>query len=121
MRKGPAVKNIVDDAIDQCAVVYNLRDSIENSRTKAEKATIEKEKRMHAQRGSDIISSDYCILRPMIGLQNLRRYFQLIVFQSYLQSIEPDTMMSFETIETYVQNRPGMFFLHDCLPIHCRR
>lgn len=41
------------------------------------------------------------------GLQNLRRYFELIIFQSYLQSIEPDTMQSFETVETYVTNRPG--------------
>lgn len=38
----------------------------------------------------------------------MRRYFELIVFQSYLQSIEPDTMDSFETIETYVKNRPGL-------------
>lgn len=42
-----------------------------------------------------------------IGLQNLRRYFELIVFQSYLQSTEPDTMQEFESVETYVKNRPG--------------
>ena len=43
------------------------------------------------------------------GLQSLRRYFELIVFQSYLQSIEPDTIRSFENenIETFVRNRPG--------------
>ena len=40
----------------------------------------------------------------------MRRYFELIVFQSYLQSIEPDTMDSFESIETYVKNRPGLSF-----------
>ena len=43
------------------------------------------------------------------GLQNLRRYFELIIFQSYLQSTEPDTMASFESVETYVKNRPGLF------------
>lgn len=42
------------------------------------------------------------------GLQNLRRYFELIIFQSYLQSTEPDTMASFESVETYVKNRPGL-------------
>lgn len=41
------------------------------------------------------------------GLQNLRRYFELMVFQSYLQSIEPDTMQSFETFESFVEDRPG--------------
>ena len=43
------------------------------------------------------------------GLQNLRRYFELIVFQSYLQSIEPDTIKSLENenVETFVKNRPG--------------
>jgi hypothetical protein len=43
------------------------------------------------------------------GLQNLRRYFELIIFQSYLQSTEPDTMASFESVEIYVKNRPGLF------------
>lgn len=43
------------------------------------------------------------------GLHNLRRYFELIIFQSYLQSIQPDTMRSFETIETFVKDRPGQY------------
>jgi hypothetical protein len=45
----------------------------------------------------------------------MRRYFELIVFQSYLQSIEPDTMDSFETIETYIKNRPGLSFPIACI------
>lgn len=45
------------------------------------------------------------------GLQNLRRYFELMVFQSYLQSIEPDTMQNFESFESFVENRPGTFRL----------
>ena len=40
------------------------------------------------------------------GLQNLRRYFELVVFQAYLQSTIPDTMQSFESIETFVKARP---------------
>ncbi|KAA1467713.1 hypothetical protein DENSPDRAFT_832824 [Dentipellis sp. KUC8613] len=90
IRKGPAVKSVVDEAIDQCAEVFNLRDSIEEARTRAEQATDDRTKRTYAQR----------------GLQNLRRYFQLIVFQAYLQSMEPDTMKSFETFETFVHNLP---------------
>ncbi|KAF8896122.1 inositol hexakisphosphate-domain-containing protein [Infundibulicybe gibba] len=90
VRKGPAVKSTVDDAIDQCSAVYNLRDSIEEARARAEQATDERQKRAYAQK----------------GLQNLRRYFELIVFQAYLQSTEPDTRRSFETVETFVKNRP---------------
>lgn len=52
IKKGPAVKNAVDDAIDQCSVVFNLRDSIEEARTRAEEATDEQQKRMHAAKGT---------------------------------------------------------------------
>jgi hypothetical protein len=41
------------------------------------------------------------------GLQHLRRYFGLIVFQAYLQSTEADTIESFESFESFVRNRPG--------------
>lgn len=43
------------------------------------------------------------------GLYNLRRYFELIVFQAYLQSTEPDTMQNFESFESFVQKLPGVF------------
>ncbi|KAK0205042.1 inositol hexakisphosphate-domain-containing protein [Desarmillaria ectypa] len=89
-RKGLDVKNIVDDAIDQCDVFYTLRDSIEENRIRAEQATDEKQKKLHTQK----------------ALHNLRRYFDLIVFQAYLQSTEPDTMDNFESVETFVKNRP---------------
>ncbi|KAK0469504.1 inositol hexakisphosphate-domain-containing protein [Desarmillaria tabescens] len=89
-RKGLDVKNIVDDAIDQCDVFYNLRESIEENRIRAEQATDEKQKKLHTQK----------------ALHNLRRYFDLIVFQAYLQSTEPDTMDNFESVETFVKNRP---------------
>ncbi|KAG5733617.1 hypothetical protein E4T56_gene20935, partial [Termitomyces sp. T112] len=90
IRKGPMVKNTVDDAIDQCSAVVNLREVIEESRNQAESATDEKQKRTFAQK----------------GLQNLRRYFELIVFQSYLQTTEPNTRESLESVESYVKNRP---------------
>lgn len=51
IRKGPAVKTAVDDAIDQCAEVFNLRDSIEEARIRAEQVTDEREKRSFAQKG----------------------------------------------------------------------
>ncbi|KAG2359074.1 inositol hexakisphosphate-domain-containing protein [Suillus spraguei] len=72
VRKGPAVKNTVDEAIDRCAIVMNLRDSIEDERILAEKAPGEKQKRLHA----------------------------------YLRSTEPDTMQSFETFKSFIENRP---------------
>lgn len=40
------------------------------------------------------------------GLQNLRRYFDLVIFQAYLQSTVPDTIRSVETFESYVKNHP---------------
>jgi hypothetical protein len=51
IRKGPAVKTAVDDAIDQCAEVFNLRDSIEEARIRAEQVSDEREKRAFAQKG----------------------------------------------------------------------
>ncbi|RPD74988.1 hypothetical protein L226DRAFT_508637 [Lentinus tigrinus ALCF2SS1-7] len=90
IRKGPMVKQSVDDAIDQCAEVFNLRDAIEEARTRAEQATDQRERKQHAHR----------------GLQNLRRYFELIIFQAYLQSTEPDTMQTTESFESFVKERP---------------
>lgn len=45
------MKSAVDDAIDQCSTVYNLRNSIEEARLKAEEATDEKQKRIHTSKG----------------------------------------------------------------------
>ena len=41
------------------------------------------------------------------GLQNLQRYFELIVFQAFLQSTEPDTLQTYQTFEVFVNNLPG--------------
>ncbi|KAF8556228.1 hypothetical protein OG21DRAFT_1409537 [Imleria badia] len=92
VRQGPAVKNAVDEAVDRCAVVLNLRDLIEEERLKAGQATDEKQRRVHTSK----------------GLHNLRRYFELIVFQAYLQSMEADTLQSVETFEKFIENRPAV-------------
>ncbi|KAG6806251.1 hypothetical protein H0H93_003276, partial [Arthromyces matolae] len=68
----------------------NLREAIEEARNHAESTSDETQKRAFALK----------------GIHHLRRYFELIVFQSYLQSTEPDTRQSFETVETFVKNRP---------------
>lgn len=51
VRKGPAVKEAVDDAIDQCSDVFNLRNSIEEARALAEQATDERQKKSQATKG----------------------------------------------------------------------
>lgn len=45
------MKNAVDEAVDRCAVVLNLRESIEEERVKADQATDEKQKRVHTSKG----------------------------------------------------------------------
>ncbi|VDC06830.1 unnamed protein product [Peniophora sp. CBMAI 1063] len=90
VRKGPAIKNAVDEAIDQCGEVFNIRDSIEEARIKCEQATDSGMQKMYAQR----------------GIQNLRRYFELIVFAAYLQSTEPDTISTSPSFETFVKSLP---------------
>lgn len=90
LRRGHAIKMAVDEAIDQCSAVYNMRDAIEEARARAEEAVDERQKRVHATK----------------GIQNLRRYFELMVFQAYLQSTEPDTMDSLPSVENYVKERP---------------
>jgi hypothetical protein len=113
IRKGPAVKDRVDAAIDQCSDVYNLRDYIEEARARAEQATSEHQKRMYAQKGIFHYHIYYLdSTHRDIGLHNLRRYFRLIVFQAYLQSTEPDTMQSFQRFDKYVQDRPGTNYIY---------
>lgn len=84
------MKEAVDDAIDKCGDVFNLRDSIETFRMSAEASNDPLQKKIYIQR----------------GLQNLRRYFELILFQAYLQATPPDIIRTVETFETYVKKRP---------------
>ncbi|KAG9102429.1 hypothetical protein FS749_000019 [Ceratobasidium sp. UAMH 11750] len=90
IKRGPDVKRMVDDAIDQCDQFLNLRESIEEARLQAEDATDDRQKKRFIQ----------------VGLHNLRRYFELIVFQHYLMESDPDTIRSFESFEHFVRSRP---------------
>ena len=101
------VKEAVDDAIDQCSEAFNLRDSIEEARIRAEQVTDERQKRSFAQKGMLRQCVDRHLVHRLEGLQNLRRYFELIVFQAYLQSTEPDTLQTYQTFEAFVKSLPG--------------
>ncbi|CAE7136772.1 unnamed protein product [Rhizoctonia solani] len=90
IRRGPDVKRMVDDAIDQCDQFMNLRESIEDARLQAEGSTDEQQKKRFFQ----------------IGLHNLRKYFELIVFQSFLTENDPDTVRTFASFEEFVKSRP---------------
>ncbi|KAG8783281.1 hypothetical protein FRC12_019885 [Ceratobasidium sp. 428] len=90
IKRGPDVKRMVDDAIDQCDQYLNLRESIEDARLQAEDAADERQKKRFIQ----------------VGLHNLRKYFELIVFQHYLMESDPDTIRSFESFEHFVRSRP---------------
>ncbi|CCO28893.1 Paladin [Rhizoctonia solani AG-1 IB] len=90
IRRGPDVKRIVDDAIDQCDQFMNLRESIEDARLRAEGVADEQQKKRFFQ----------------IGLHNLRKYFELIVFQNFLMENDPDTVQTFASFEEFVKSRP---------------
>ena len=91
IKNGLIVKDSVDAAIDQCSEVYNLRDSIEEARICAEQATTDPQRKKYAQR----------------GIHNLRRYFELIIFQWYLSNQQPDTIRDMEAFESFVGGHPG--------------
>ncbi|PWN31661.1 uncharacterized protein FA14DRAFT_127972 [Meira miltonrushii] len=87
---GLEVKQKVDDAIDQCSGVVNLRDSIEDARIAAEQAEDESVRHEKIQH----------------GVNNFRRYFQLIVFQAYLDATPPVKLDSMPTFEEFVRDQP---------------
>lgn len=89
---GLEVKQEVDDAVDRCGAVTNLRDSIEELRLSAEEIEDPenpgRKQRIHA------------------GCQALRRYFLLIIFQSFLTSTKPDIISDLPTVQAFVQRQP---------------
>lgn len=86
---GQENKRLVDDAIDRCGYMVNIRDAIEESRIKALDASSEKEKtRSIAQ-----------------GVLSLRRYFHILTFQAYLNSVTRSTIMA-HTYEHFIQKQP---------------
>ncbi|KAH6570550.1 hypothetical protein BASA60_007657 [Batrachochytrium salamandrivorans] len=90
IRNGVECKRIVDDAIDNCAHYINLRDVIEESRQVAEAEM-------------DGIQKAALFVR---GVLHLRRYFTLILFQSYLDSNEPGVEMMLATFQDWLQKHP---------------
>lgn len=85
IRNGLECKQIVDQAIDNCAAVVNIRDVIEERRVQAEDE-LDKEKKAKA------------IHR---GHQALCRYFLLIAFQSYLEQCNPECLDDRETFSSW--------------------
>lgn len=86
---GQETKRIVDNAIDSCGYMINIRDDIEESRCKAIETSDEAKKQQYIAR----------------GVQSLRRYFQILTFQAYLNSVRPDTIMS-HTYEHFIRKQP---------------
>ncbi|CAO1617411.1 unnamed protein product [Parajaminaea phylloscopi] len=89
---GLEVKKTVDEAIDRAGAVTNLRDSIEEFRLAAEEI--------------DDVESPLRQQRIHSGCQALRRYFVLIIFQSFLTSTKPDLISDLPTFEAFVSRQP---------------
>lgn len=91
MRGGLDVKRAVDAAIEQCGETFDLHKAIEDAKLAADEAVDERQKRKESQR----------------GLHHLRQYFELIIFQAYLNVTPADTWRDLEPFETFVKARPG--------------
>ena len=85
---------MVDEAIDQTATHFNLRDTIEDFRMKAEQATDSQDKHDYVKK----------------GIYHLRRYYHLIIFQAYLDERPVDEERPY-SFESFVRHRPGDFEL----------
>lgn len=85
---GQEIKRMVDNAVDVCGTVVNIRDAIENAYVAASEAP-------------DAEKHQYIVQ----GVQNLRRYFHMMLFQAYLNSVNPGTVFR-HTYEQFVQKQP---------------
>ncbi len=81
---------MVDECIDQCATVTNLREAIEEARLAAEDTEDEALRKKRIQS----------------AIHNLRRYFLLIVFQSYLTQTRPDLLEASPSFRSFVTRQP---------------
>ncbi|KAL7413408.1 inositol hexakisphosphate-domain-containing protein [Mrakia frigida] len=90
IRNGLEVKEAVDKAIDRAGQNINLRDCIEEARAQAAEATDPALKKQFVQE----------------GIHHLHRYFDLIIYQAYLEETPPDTFENLESFESYVKKRP---------------
>lgn len=85
---GQEVKRVVDDAIDRCGRIVNIRTAIEEARSSAADTEGDRQQQYIVQ-----------------GAQSLRRYFHLLVFQAFLQSMRPDNILA-HTFEQFVRRQP---------------
>ncbi|KAJ3280819.1 hypothetical protein HK104_000390 [Borealophlyctis nickersoniae] len=90
IRNGLECKRLVDDAIDNCGALLNIRDAIETMRLQAENETDERIKAATVAK----------------GLLHLKRYFYLIAFQSYLDQHEPGLGGELETFKNWLERHP---------------
>lgn len=93
IKDGLECKRIVDEIIEACSHAINLRTAIEQCRTDAERD----------------VGDDSAVKRSVKkGILNLKRYFLLIVFQSYLNDTSPDTLGNLITFKTWFAGRPEL-------------
>ncbi|CEH15574.1 hypothetical protein CBOM_03871 [Ceraceosorus bombacis] len=92
---GLEVKATVDECVDLCAqggaTAVNLREAIEHSRLQAEEAG------ETSKKGRSLLQS---------SIINLRRYYELCVFQAYLSASIPDTLDSLASFEHWIKRQP---------------
>ena len=108
IRGGLDVKFAVDNAMELCSQIFDLHKAIESAKLCADEAIDERQKRKESVR----------------GLHHLRQYFELIIFQAYLNVTPPDTWRDLETFENFVKERPGMHklgYAHYLTSLKCLR
>jgi len=94
IKNGLACKRIVDRTIESCSHAINLRTVIETCRRDAER---------------DVEADDQASRSSIRkGILNLKRYFLIIAFQSYLSETSPDTIGSITTFKTWFAGRPEL-------------
>lgn len=97
LRNGLAAKRTVDWAVDACGAKVNLRDSVDDWRRKAEKEAGEMravycgffDRCGPGPQGPKLMSRSSVQPTVKRALKHLERYFLLICFQAYLDSVSP--------------------------------
>lgn len=90
IKDGLECKRIVDQVIEACSHSVNLRTAIEVCRGDAEREADDEQAMKRSLKK---------------GILNLKRYFLLIVFQSYLNDTSPDTLDNLVTFKTWFASR----------------
>lgn len=94
IRNGREIKMHVDSAIQECSAIFNLLESIEDAREAAEEAEDEQTKKAKTRR----------------GLDDLRRYFMLILLAAWLNESSGEDLQSLKEDQAFgrfVKDRPG--------------